>query len=128
MIWIRKVTLLRVGVNPEDKHSIYDVISANTSIKDSIYSTPWPGISIIPSHISLTGGEIELVNIEGREMRLREELHKIKEDFSYIIIDAPPSLGLLTVNVLVAADSVLIPSNEYYALEGVSKLLVQLSH
>jgi chromosome partitioning protein len=74
-----------LGFNPEGKHSIYDVISANTSIKDSIYSTQWPGISIIPSHISLTGGEIELVNIEGREMRLRDELHKIKEDFSYHI-------------------------------------------
>jgi chromosome partitioning protein len=113
-----------LGFNAEGKHSIYDVISATASIEESIYSTQWPGISIIPSHISLTGGEIELVNVESREMRLREELLKIKEKFSYIIIDAPPSLGLLTVNVLVAADSVLVPIQcEYYALEGVSKLL-----
>ncbi|MDD4955713.1 MAG: ParA family protein [Candidatus Omnitrophica bacterium] len=113
-----------MGFNAEGKHSIYDVISATSNIEESIYQTQWPGLSIIPSNISLTGGEIELVNIEAREMRLREELLKIKEKFSYIIIDAPPSLGLLTVNVLVAADSVLVPIQcEYYALEGVSKLL-----
>ncbi|MDD5596133.1 MAG: AAA family ATPase [Candidatus Omnitrophica bacterium] len=113
-----------LGFNPEGKHSVYDIISGNVSVEEAIYPTQWSGISVIPSHISLTGGEIELVNIENREMRLREELHKIKDKFSYIIIDAPPSLGLLTVNVLVAADSVAVPIQcEYYALEGVSKLL-----
>jgi chromosome partitioning protein len=113
-----------LGFNAEEKKSVYDVISGNEKIEESIYPTQWPQISIIPSHISLTGGEIELVNIENREQRLKEELNKIREDFSYIIIDAPPSLGLLTVNVLVAADSVIVPIQcEYYALEGVSKLL-----
>ncbi len=113
-----------LGFDAEGKHSIYDVISGGANIEDSIYQTQWKGVSIIPSHISLTGGEIELVNVDARELRLREELSKIKDNFSYIIIDAPPSLGLLTVNVLVAADSVLVPIQcEYYALEGVSKLL-----
>lgn len=113
-----------MGFPADDKHSIYDVISGNISIAESIYPTQWKGLSIIPSHISLTGGEIELVNVQNRESRLREELAKVKETFPYIIIDAPPSLGLLTVNVLVAADSVLVPIQcEYYALEGVSKLL-----
>ena len=78
----------------------------------------------MPSHISLTGGEIELVNIENRESRLKGVLARVKEEFDYIIIDAPPSLGLLTVNVLAAADTLIIPIQcEYYALEGVSKLL-----
>ena len=113
-----------LGFDPEGKHSVYDIISRNVSIEEAIYPTQWAGISVIPSHISLTGGEIELVNIENREMRLREELYKVKDKFSYVIIDAPPSLGLLTVNVLVAADSVAVPIQcEYYALEGVSKLL-----
>ncbi|MDP2923265.1 MAG: AAA family ATPase [Candidatus Omnitrophota bacterium] len=112
------------GAALEQKKSVYDLIAGNVSIEETIYPTRWPQLHILPSHISLTGGEIELVNIENREMRLREELNKIKDKFSYVIIDAPPSLGLLTVNVLTAADSVIVPVQcEYYALEGVSKLL-----
>ncbi len=113
-----------LGFNPENKHSVYDIISAGIGVEEAIYPTQWANISIIPSHIALTGGEIELVNIENRELRLRDELKKVKDAFSYVIIDAPPSLGLLTVNVLVAADSVAVPVQcEYYALEGISKLL-----
>jgi chromosome partitioning protein len=112
-----------VGFDSEGKNSIYEVILNNTNIEESIYSTQWPNLSIIPSNIALTGGEIELVNAENRELRLRDELDKIEDQFSYIIIDAPPSLGLLTVNVLAAAHSLIIPIQcEYYALEGVSKL------
>ncbi|MBU1122009.1 MAG: AAA family ATPase [Candidatus Omnitrophota bacterium] len=112
-----------VGVDSEGKNSIYEVLMKNVSLEESIYSTQWPQLSIIPSNISLTGGEIELVNTDGRELRLKEELSEIKNEFDYIIIDAPPSLGLLTVNVLGAADSLIIPIQcEYYALEGVSKL------
>lgn len=112
------------GVAFGDKKSIYDLLAGNVQAEEAIYSTPWPNLHILPSNISLTGGEIELVNLENREMRLREELNKVKDKFEYIIIDAPPSLGLLTVNVLTAADSVIVPIQcEYYALEGVSKLL-----
>ena len=113
-----------IGFNGEDKNSIYDVLTNKVNIADSIYATQWPNLNIIPSDISLTGGEVELVNIEDRELRLREELNKIRDNFSYIIIDAPPSLSLLTINVLAAADSLIIPIQcEYYALEGVSKLV-----
>ncbi|MDD5194144.1 MAG: AAA family ATPase [Candidatus Omnitrophica bacterium] len=113
-----------IGFNSKEKNSIYDVIADNASLKDSVYPTQWPNLSIIPANISLTGGEIELVNIENRELRLKEKVEQLKEDFSYIIIDAPPSLGLLTVNVFSASDSLIIPIQcEYYALEGVSNLL-----
>ena len=112
------------GLDLEGKQSIYDVISGTVKIEESIYPTKWANLSILPSNVSLTGGEIELVNITNRELRLREELTKIKDRFDYIIIDAPPSLGLLTVNVLAAAQGLIIPIQcEYYALEGVSKLL-----
>ena len=112
------------GLDLEGKQSVYDVISGTARIEDSIYPTKWTNLSILPSNVSLTGGEIELVNITNRELRLREELAKIKDNFDYIIIDAPPSLGLLTVNVLAAAQGLIIPIQcEYYALEGVSKLL-----
>ena len=113
-----------LGFNNDGKYSIYDVIMGKVDLTESIYPTAWPHLDIIPSDISLTGGEVELVNIDDREMRLRNELVQMKEYFDYIIIDAPPSLGLLTVNVLVASDSLIIPIQcEYYALEGVSKLV-----
>jgi chromosome partitioning protein len=113
-----------VGFNSQDKNSIYSVIVGKANLSESIYPTQWPNLHIIPSDISLTGGEVELVNIEDRELCLREKIDQIKEDFAYIVIDAPPSLGLLTVNCLVASDSLIIPIQcEYYALEGVSKLV-----
>jgi chromosome partitioning protein len=112
------------GVDSKDKNSIYDVLMGQARIQDSIYPSPYPNLSVIPSDISLTGGEIELVNLNGRELRLKQEINKIRQEFDYIILDAPPSLGLLTVNVLAAADSLVVPIQcEYYALEGVSKLV-----
>ena len=113
-----------IGFNSQDKSSIYDVIMGKASLPESIYPTELPNLHIITSDISLTSGEVELVNIENRELRLREKIDQIRGDFSYIIIDAPPSLGLLTVNALAASDSLIIPVQcEYYALEGVSKLV-----
>lgn len=113
-----------VGIDPQGKKSIYDVISENALPEDAIYPTEWPNLFLMPSDISLTGGEVELVTLEQRELRLSHKLKEIKENYDYIIIDAPPSLGLLTVNVLSAADTLLIPIQcEYYALEGVSKLM-----
>ena len=113
-----------VGINYKNKNSIYEVITEEISIEKAIYKSLWPNFYIVPSQISLTGAEIELVNVEDRELRLKKNLEKIREEFAYIIIDAPPSLGILTINVLCAADSIIIPVQcEYYALEGVSKLL-----
>ncbi len=109
--------------NNPDK-SIYEVLIDNAVIEESIIKSSWPNLSVIPSNIALTGAEIELVNMPDREKRLRYALKDIKDKFSYIIIDAPPSLGLLTVNVLCAADRIIVPIQcEYYALEGMSKLL-----
>lgn len=113
-----------IGFDNKDKNSIYEALMGEKRIEDCIYSSQWENLWIIPSQISLTGGEIELVSMSNRELRLQEELSKITNQFDYIIIDAPPSLGLLTVNVLSAADRLIVPVQcEYYALEGVSNLL-----
>lgn len=113
-----------VGLDLEGKNSVYDLMSGDVSAEEAIYATNWPNLSIMPSDISLTGGEVEFVSREEREVLLRQRLEKIADNYSYIVIDAPPSLGLLTVNVLSAADSLIIPIQcEYYALEGVSKLI-----
>ena len=113
-----------IGFNPENQNTIYDVILNKAFVGNSIYATNWLNLYVIPSHIALTGGEVELVKLENREMQLKKILAKVKDQFSYIIVDAPPSLGLLTVNVLAAVSHLIIPIQcEYYALEGVSKLL-----
>ncbi|MCF7869960.1 MAG: ParA family protein [Candidatus Omnitrophica bacterium] len=113
-----------VGLDPQRKTSVYEVISGDAQVEEAIYPTDWPNLSLMPSDISLTGGEVELVFLKQREVLLRQSLEKIKDEYSYIIVDAPPSLGVLTVNVLSAADSLIIPVQcEYYALEGVSKLI-----
>jgi chromosome partitioning protein len=115
-----------LGVNLNDKpsHTIYEALIQSVNLADCIIETEWPHLFVIPSGVSLTGAEIELVTMPEREIRLRNTLEGIKDKFSYIIVDAPPSLGLLTVNVLCAIDAVIIPIQcEYYALEGMSKLL-----
>lgn len=114
-----------LGYIPSElEKSIYNVIIDNIPIKDVMFSTKVENLSIVPSKIDLTAAEIELVTVLSRETRLKRSLESIKEEFDVIIIDCPPSLGLLTVNSLTAADSVLIPLQcEYYALEGLSQLL-----
>lgn len=108
----------------ESSASIYEVLIEGLSISDVIVNSPWHNLSVISSGISLTGAEIELVSMEEREKRLKQALDQIKDVYEYIIIDAPPSLGLLTVNVFVAIESVIVPIQcEYYALEGMSKLI-----
>ncbi|MBN1895923.1 ParA family protein [bacterium] len=106
------------------KKSTYEVILKNSSIQDAIVKTDINYLSVLPSSIRLVGAEVELVNLIGREKVLREVLREVSKDYDYIYIDCPPSLGLLTINSLTAANSVLIPIQcEYYALEGVSQLL-----
>ena len=106
------------------EHDVYDVILNDVAIEDVIKKTVQNYVYIIPATIQLAGAEIELVNIEEREQILKNAIDKVKEYFDYILIDCPPSLGLLTINALVSAESILIPIQcEYYALEGVTKII-----
>ena len=109
------------GIEKEElEHDIYDVILNEYSIKDLILPTPEERVFVVPATIQLAGAEIELVNKENREYILKKAIEEVKDDFDYVFIDCPPSLGLLTINAFVAADSLLVPIQcEYYALEGV---------
>ena len=104
--------------------SIYECIINKADVRDAIYTTDIEGLDIIPSHIDLVGAEIEMLNMEHREKIIKQVLAPIRDEYDYILIDCSPSLGLITVNALTAADSVIIPVQcEYFALEGISKLL-----
>lgn len=104
--------------------SLYECIINKNDVRDAIYTTDIDGLDIIPSHIDLVGAEIEMLNLEERESIIKRLLAPIMDEYDYILIDCSPSLGLITVNSLTAADSVIIPVQcEYFALEGISKLL-----
>lgn len=115
------------GLGIESKEldkTTYEVLMGDVDARDAIVKTAMPFLSILPSHINLVGAEIEMVNEVNREKKMRVALEKIRSSYEYIIIDCPPSLGLLTLNALTAADAVLIPVQcEYYALEGLGQLL-----
>jgi chromosome partitioning protein len=104
--------------------SLYDCLVNDTPVSQVILETETPNLNLLPSHLDLVGAEIELINHPNREHILRNALEEVKKDFDFIIIDCSPSLGLITVNALTAADSVAIPVQcEYFALEGLGKLL-----
>jgi len=113
-----------IGVNKHNvQKSTYHVLLEELEIKEILQPTAIPNLFLAPSNLDLTGAEVELVGALGREYRLKRALQKERENFDFIIIDSPPSLGLLTINGLGAADSVIIPVQcEYYALEGLAQL------
>ncbi|MFK7899778.1 MAG: ParA family protein [Cyclobacteriaceae bacterium] len=114
-----------LGMDPKEvENSIYECMIGDVKTKDAIQETDMDFLSILPSHIDLVGAEVEMINIEQRETKMKEALAQIKDDYDFIIVDCSPSLGLITVNALTAADSVLVPVQcEYFALEGLGKLL-----
>ncbi len=106
------------------KKSVYNVIIDDEEVKDNVLPTELDGLYILPSNIDLAGAEVDLVYKKGRDRVLKAKLEKVKGMYDYILIDCPPSLGLLTINALAAADSAIIPiQSEYYALEGLSQLM-----
>ena len=112
-----------LGVSGSDK-SVYEAISGEIDYKDAIQSTYMPYLDIVPASINLVGAEVELVSIENREFLLKDFIDNIKNDYDYVFIDCPPSLGLLTLNALTASDAVIVPVQcEYFALEGLGQLL-----
>ena len=114
-----------IGIDPRSvKTSIYECIINEVEPKDIIIKTTTPNLDLMPAHIDLVGAEIEIINLPNREHMMRAALSKISDQYEFIIIDCSPSLGLITINSLTAADSVIVPVQcEYFALEGLGKLL-----
>jgi len=114
-----------IGIDPKEVTlSIYETIIDDVDPHTAILKTEVPFLDLIPSHIDLVGAEIELINMNDREWMMKRSIEKIKNDYDFILIDCSPSLGIITVNALTAADSIIIPVQcEYFALEGLGKLL-----
>ncbi len=119
---------LGLGHPKDAEPSIYDVLSGDATAEEAITATSIEGLSLLPAHPDLAGANVELPRAPGSEYRLRDALARVRERFSYTLLDCPPSLGPLTVNALVAADRVIVPvQTEYFALEGLAGLLDTLS-
>lgn len=113
-----------LGLDKNVEESLYDVLINEVDIKETLQETAIKNLKVCPSNMDLAGAEVELVPLMSREQRLKEKLDEIKDEFDYIFIDCPPSLGLITLNAFTASDSVLIPIQcEFYALEGLGQLL-----
>lgn len=117
-----------VGVSKKNiVNSTYDVLIGRVNAKEAISATKFKNLSVMPSHISLAGAEFELIEEDSREAKLKNALLEVKEDYDYIIIDCPPSLGLLAINALVASTGVIIPMQcEFFALEGLTQLMMTI--
>jgi len=114
-----------IGFDPRNiKNSIYECIINDVDVREAIQKTETPNLDLLPAHIDLVGAEIEMINLPNREYKMKAVLDTVRDDYDFIIIDCSPSLGLITINSLTAADSVIIPVQcEYFALEGLGKLL-----
>ena len=114
-----------IGFDPRNiKNSIYECIINNVDPREAIQKTETPHLDLLPAHIDLVGAEIEMINLTDREYKMKAVLNSVRDDYDFIIIDCSPSLGLITINALTAANSVIIPVQcEYFALEGLGKLL-----
>ena len=117
-----------VGINKKNlKATSYEILIGEIEAEKAIIKTEFENLSVIPSNISLAGAEFDLYQLDNREYRLKEQLKEVKGKYDYIFIDCPPSLGMITVNALAAADAVIIPMQcEYYALEGLSQLMLTI--
>ncbi len=113
-----------LGVEKDVEPSTYDILVNDAELKDAVQDTIIKKLQVCPANMNLAGAEVELVSMMSREQRLKEKLEQVKDDFDYVLIDCPPSLGLITLNAFTASDSVLIPVQcEYFALEGLGQLL-----
>ena len=117
-----------VGINKKTvKYSSYEALLGQCTPDSAVLETNWPNLSVMPSTINLAGAEIDLLDIEERERRFETTVKRLTKEFDYVIVDCPPSLGMLTINALTGCDGVVIPMQcEYYALEGLSQLMITI--
>ena len=115
-----------VGINKKNvRYSSYEALLGQCTPDSAVVETKWENLSLMPSTINLVGAEIELLDMEERERRFKKAIESMKQEFDYVIVDCPPSLGMLTINALTASDGVVIPMQcEYYALEGLTQLMI----